>query len=568
MDRSKRKRINSVDGFVPSRVNSPLSNPFDKISKAKLGSTRSLIPHRKAAGFSDFKAMPRAEKTTPLQASRLQPSSNSALVTSGSAPITDMVMGGNYEEPKISRRAKRKNEQLAHVQKKKRLRKFIKYFIILVVLFCLSIGGFLGFKVFHNIDKVFGGNIISNFTSLFGSNVQLKGQSSGRVNILIAGDSADQLNHGGAQLTDSIVLVSINTQNDTAFMISIPRDLWINIPGMGWEKINAANDNFGTHLAGFPNNGMGLLEQLVVNQLGIPVDYYALSDYGAFRDAVNAVGGVTVNIQSNDPRGLYDPNTNIKLPNGIVTLNGQQALNLARARGDGYGSYGFPSSDFDRTMHQRQLFTAIAAKAKTIGVLDNPIKIGNLFDALGNNVQTDLSLKDILSLVSISKKINLNNIKSYSFCSTLTLGLNGCNKAILTDYTDPASGQEAIVPVLGLGNFTGLTQYYNQLTSSNALTREAASIIILNGSNTTGLATTFQNKIVAAGGNVTSIGDTSTTSASTQIIDNSGGNDPGTKAYLESLFGKNVVASTATNNPPGATFVVVLGTAQKAPATN
>jgi LCP family protein required for cell wall assembly len=351
-------------------------------------------------------------------------------------------------------------------------------------------------------------------------------------------------------------------------MLSIPRDFWINIPGMGWEKINAANDNTGTAFPGYPANGMGILEHLIVTDLGIPINYYALSDYGAFSAAVNAVGGVTVNIQSPDPRGLYDPYTNLRLPNGLATLNGQQALNLARSRGDGPGSFGFTSSDFDRTQHQRLLFTAIAAKAKTVGVLSDPLKIGKLFDALGNNVETDLSLPDILQLVKISKGFNLSNIQSYAFCSTLTIGQNGCSKAILTDYTDPASGQEAIIPVAGIGDYSQMQQYYNQLTSSNPIAREAANIVILNGSGTSGIAATYQTKINNSGGNVTSVGDAPAIIKTTEIIDNSGGNMPATKAYLETLFGKVIVASNSTNNPGGADFVVILGNNQKAPTTN
>jgi len=415
---------------------------------------------------------------------------------------------------------------------------------------------------------VFGGNVISNIGSLFSNDTNLKGEASGRINILLAGDSSDQIGHGGADLTDSILIASIDTQNNTAFLLSIPRDLWVNIPGMGWEKINAANDNTATYFQGYPQNGMGILEHLITSDLGIPIDYYALSDYGAFSEAVNAVGGVTVNIQSPDPRGLYDPNVDLKLPNGPATLDGNEALNLARARGDGYGSYGFPNSDFDRTEHQRQIFTAVATKAKTIGVLTNPIKIGNLFDTLGNNVETDLSLKDVLALIKLTKNMNLSNIQSFAYCSTLSVGLNGCNKPILTDYTDPISGQEAIIPVAGIGDYTQLQQYYNQLTSSNPLVKEDANIVIENGGATSGIAAVYQTKIDNAGGYVSSISDASSVITNNEIIDNSGGLYPNTKNYLESLFGKNIVASTSTNNPSGSTFVVIIGTNQKEPVTS
>lgn len=353
-------------------------------------------------------------------------------------------------------------------KKKKRLnkRRIAACSVLVVLLLLLGAGGFLGTRLLGTLDKVFHGNIIGDIGAAFHDNA-LKGESNGRVNILLAGDSSDQLGHGGADLTDSILVLSINTKTHAAFLLSIPRDLWVDIPGVGWEKINAANDNNGTNFSGYPQNGMGQLEHIVTTDLGIPIDYYALSDYGAFEDAVNAVGGVQVDIQSPDPRGLYDPNTDLKLPNGLVSLNGQEALNLARARGDGYGSYGFPDSDFDRTEHQRQIFTAIAQKAQTLGFLDNPVKISDLFGAFGNNVETDMSLNNVLRLVQITKGINPTSLKSYAYCSTLTVGQNGCTTPLIKDYTDPVSRQEALIPELGIGNYSQLEQYYQQLISAN-----------------------------------------------------------------------------------------------------
>ena len=149
----------------------------------------------------------------------------------------------------------------------------------------LGIGGFLGVKGINTLDKVFHGNVLSDVTAAF-NNKPLKGESTGRVNILLAGDSADQINHGGADLTDSILLLSIDTKTHTAFLLSIPRDLWVDIPGYGWQKINAANNALGNNFPGYPQNGMGQLEHLVTTDLGIPIDYYGLMDYGAFKDAV------------------------------------------------------------------------------------------------------------------------------------------------------------------------------------------------------------------------------------------------------------------------------------------
>ena len=176
----------------------------------------------------------------------------------------------------LTRKTGRKNHRAAKDIKKERNWKSIakKSALVLVSIF-IAITGFLGFKFFHNIDKVFGGNIFSNIGSLF-SNVTLKGESSGRINILLAGDSADQAGHGGQDLTDSILLLSIDTKNNHAFLLSIPRDLWVQMPsgeypGGTWQKINAANDITNFSHSGYPNGGMGALSYIIQMIYSIPL---------------------------------------------------------------------------------------------------------------------------------------------------------------------------------------------------------------------------------------------------------------------------------------------------------
>lgn len=446
--------------------------------------------------------------------------------------------------------------------KKSSRKKIILRSSLILFVLVLGIGGFLGVKGLTTLDKVFHGNIISDATAAF-NETPLKGETNGRINILLAGDSTDDPNHAGAQLTDSILLLSIDTKNRTAFLLSIPRDLWVYVPGMSsYQKINTANTitNFST--PGYPSGGMGELEQIVQSQLGIPIDYYGLMDYGAFKDAVNAVGGVTITIQSPDPYGLYDPYTNLKLPNGPVTLDGQQALNLARARGDGPGAYGFPNSDFDRTSHQRQLFLAVAAKAKSAGVLANPVKISDLFSALGNNFQTDLSLQNVLRLIQITKGISPTTIQSYSFSSTIS---STTPNPLLINYTDPSSGEEALIPSSGIGDYGQLQQYYEQLTSNNPVVKEAPSSVILNASDVNGLASKQRSILQSKGFNVTAIADANNEHPTTMIVDNTNGNKPNSLKLLQQLYPGTTVTtdsgSTEAEEAQGYTadFVIILG---------
>jgi LCP family protein required for cell wall assembly len=451
-------------------------------------------------------------------------------------------------------------KQFKAPKKGRRWKKIVFRSVLVIVVLVIGLSSWLGWKVVRDVDKVFGGNIISDAHALF-STTKLNGEAQGRVNILLAGNSADDPGHDGANLTDSIMVVSIDTKNNTGFMLSVPRDLWVDIPHNGYQKINAAYvdgqaQNFSE--PGYFKGGMGLLQEVVTQDLGIPINYYALIDYTAFKDAVNAVGGITITINSPDPRGLYDPYANLKLPNGVVTLNGQEALNLARARGDGPGAYGFPQADFNRTQHQRQMLVAVEQKASSLGVATNPIKIGDLFDAIGNNVTTNLNLADALRAAQLSKGFNLNDLQS------LTYSYGGTHP-LLTSYSAP-DGESALVPSAGIGDYAQLQEYYQQQTSTNPVIKENASVVVLNGSDVVGLARQEANVLTSEGLDVTAVTDASTEYPDSMLVDLSGGKDSASKQALQQFLSNS--STTVTSITTGesaeaqgynASFVVILG---------
>jgi LCP family protein required for cell wall assembly len=453
------------------------------------------------------------------------------------------------------------NEKPKKTKKKRSLRRKIVYSGLGLLIIGFGIGAWYGSAILTSINKAFHGNVFSDVHALL-STSKLKGESQGRVNILLAGDSSDDPGHAGADLTDSIMVVSIDTKNNTGFMLSVPRDLWVNVPGVGHEKINGANDVTNFSEPGYPNGGMGQLEQIVTTDLGIPIDYYALINYEAFKDSVNAVGGITINIQSSNPKGLYDSFTKLKLPNGEDQLDGQQALDLARARGDSVAgdiSYGFPNSDFDRTQHQREMLVALTQKAKTAGVITNPIKVTDLFKSFGNNVQTDFDIQDALRLSQIMKMVNISKLQS------LTYSYGGTN-GLIKDYTSP-DGEEALAPAQGVDDYGQLQQYYQQLTSSNPVVREAPSVDILNGSNTTGLARKEGDTLTSDGYDLLGAVDAQNLYQASMIIDNTGGKKPASLQLLKTLMPKDtIVANQSTKLPEAneasgytADFVIVLG---------
>lgn len=435
----------------------------------------------------------------------------------------------------------------------------LKRTVVTLALIILVIGGWVGGKFAYNTHKVFGGNILSVLKT-----TKLKGEENGRVNILLAGNSADDIGHNGGQLTDSIMVISVDTKNHKAFLLSIPRDLYVDIGESGHGKINEAYvDGEATKFneSDFPRGGMGQLEQVVEDTLGMKMNYYALVNYNALKQAVDAVGGVDFTVKSKDPRGLYDPNidysTNkplVKLTNGVHHLNGQQALNLSRARGDSGRSYGFPASDFDRTEHQRQLLVAIKGKVASSGVIANPTKLTALSDVLGNNVKTDFGISQVRRLYDLTKDISGGNIQS--------LSLNSANgKNLLASYSTP-SGQSALAPAAGLDDYSDIQSFILKQTSSNPIVQEGASLVVLNGTSTDGLATKQKTKLKQKNLIVDKVGDAKTDLAVTSIIDQSEGKKPATSKLLVQIYGNHLTTTNPYAGIYNTDFIIVIGADQ------
>lgn len=273
-----------------------------------------------------------------------------------------------------------------------------------------------------------------------------------RVNILLIGYSVDDPDHAGAMLTDSILVVSLDKTDHTGYMLSLPRDLYVNIPDYGRAKINEAyqaGEHMGYRKADRPSGGAGLLEEVITDHLGIELHYYAVINYTAVRQITDALGGITVNVESPDPRGLYDPNFEpdeggpLQLPNGPQKIDGVTALKLTRARG-AEGGYGFPLSDFNRTQNQQKVFAAIKQELSWTLVLD-PRKNSQIFQAVGDNVKTDVELSEVIPLYRLFTSVPSDQLKPVTLRD-----INGQN--LLKGYRTP-NGQSALIPAEGVGNF-------------------------------------------------------------------------------------------------------------------
>jgi hypothetical protein len=151
------------------------------------------------------------------------------------------------------------------------------------------------------------------------------------------------------------------------------------------------------------------------------------------------------------------------------------------------------------------------------------------------------------------KKIDDTKIDSYNINT-----LKGDNATMLTNYTSP-DGQSALVPAAGVDDYSDIQVQIRKLFTADPVVKEGAVAVVLNGTDTTGLAMSQENKLIAKGINVT-IDDAAANQATTTIVDNSGGEKPNTLAYLKKQYNATVVTDAAlTRAYPNADFIIILG---------
>lgn len=347
--------------------------------------------------------------------------------------------------------AKHSRSKLAKHKKKWSRGKKIALAIGIIILIILIAVGIYAYTILSKVSDIFEGNPTDILTP-----IALQEDDNGRSNILIFGTSEDDEGHSGAQLADSILVLSVDQNNNKAAMFSIPRDLWIDYGmacSVGYSgKINA------TYLCGLEanNNDEKAASQYFANTVGnvlnMSIPYYIKVNYGAVSGITDALGGIDVDVYSDDPRGLYDVRTGLNLQLGVNHLNGEQALLLARAR-NSKGGYGLSRSNFDREKNQQRIIQALQQKALSLGVLANPQQALSILDSLGENIRTNITMSELRQILDIALAMGGNQIKSIDLADLLTTGTVGSASVVL-----PTSGQ---------GNFTELQNYLSQqLTAS------------------------------------------------------------------------------------------------------
>jgi LCP family protein required for cell wall assembly len=320
----------------------------------------------------------------------------------------------------------------------------------------IHLGG--GFGVLPGVDA--GGNSGKNETG------------GRRINILVMG--MDRRPHEGdiVTRTDTMFVLTIDPVSDTARGLAMPRDLYVKIPtGDGnkyfEDRINTAYEH--GEAAKLPGGGPGTVKRTVEGLLGIPIDHYVLIDFEGFKNAVNLLGGIDVDVPEpgvDDPfyseterlgdfyPCVFDP--------GFYHMDGSQALCFSRTRRN--------SSDLERILRQQLVIFAMMDKARELNFLTSPPAMVNLWKQYKDTVKTDISDLQVPGYAELASQINEDSL------AFLTMG------AATVPFTTP-QGAAVLLP-----SEAGIKQIVDAFLSDSQLTQEKAFVQIQNGTNQEDLA--------------------------------------------------------------------------------
>jgi LCP family protein required for cell wall assembly len=344
----------------------------------------------------------------------------------------------------------------------------------------------------------------------------------GRVTVLVMGlDFRDWSAGSGPSRTDTMMLLTLDPLNNTAGMLSIPRDLWVSIPGFKNGRINTAY--FLGEAYNMPGGGPGMAVKTVESVLGVSINYYAQVDFGAFIRFVDELGGVKVDVPKKikiDPI-VGDP---VFLKPGRQTLFGELALAYARARNS-------PGGDLDRAIRQQQVILGIRERLlKPESLTDLISKAPNLYTEIAAGVSTNMTLDEVIKLAVLAQKVPEENIQ------------RGAVSAAQVSFATTPDGQSVLIPrpekIRQLRDevFLASTGTLGPLTPGNPQERmslEGAKIVLLNGSLVDSLAGRTQTLLESRGANIVEASNSDTRNQ-TRIIDYTG--NPHTVNYLAELF--------------------------------
>lgn len=443
-------------------------------------------------------------------------------------------------------------------RRRKNGRGAISFIVVLALLFIAIVGG-ISYIFYQQVQAwVAGSDLLPNPNQPSG-NSGLEWQPGApiptwegkeRVNILVMGIDA-RPGEEGPWRTDSMIVLTVDPLTKSAGMLSIPRDLWVPIPGYGEGRINTAN--YMGDAYDYPGGGPALAARTVQYNLGIPIHHYVRVDFSAFVEVVDLIGGIDIYVpeEINDPlypgpNYDYDP---LYIPAGWVHMNGELALKYARTRHTGKG-------DFDRAARQQQVLLAILDKVTRLNLLPQLLpQVPKIWETVRDSVVMDpnLTLDKMVRLAHLATQIPRENIRNAVIDETCT-----------EMWTTP-DGQQVLVPVRDrireVRDYVFMMPTVTPKSEDPAarLTAEAAVVHVRNGTTTPGLAQKTAEYLQAKGISVAQYGNADRQDyASSVILIYTGKRFTAeTIARLLGLPATALVETAATEN--GVDITVILG---------
>lgn len=295
------------------------------------------------------------------------------------------------------------------------------------------------------------------------------------TNFLILGTGGE--NHEGGDLTDTIIVASLDKQNKLVSMVSIPRDIYIKDDEVGSSKINEIYFN-AKQKYGSSTEGLNYMKSKIETMMGIPIHYWIKIDFKGFKELIDAIGGVDINVET----AIYDPYYPkdgtfeyeiFNMPTGQHHMDGETALKYARSR--------HTTSDFDRADRQQKLIYSIKEKALQTEIIFSKEKITNILNTLKKNIETNISVKEILTLGSIAGDFTKDSIMH----RLIHDDPNQCGGFLYTPSREFYGGRFVLLPA---GGIEFIHQYADLNFNIPKINQLSTKIHILNGTKKGGVA--------------------------------------------------------------------------------
>lgn len=366
-----------------------------------------------------------------------------------------------------------------------------------------------------------------------------------RVTILVMGLDYRDWEAGETPHSDTMILFTMDPLNQTAAIVSIPRDLWVGVPGFDYEKINTAY--YLGELNNLPGGGAALAAKTVEEFLGIPIDYYAQIDFSAFVKFIDDIQGVKLDLKEPITLDRLGKWNTVTLPAGIITLPGDYALAYVRNR---YTDGG----DFDRAARQQEVIMAIRDRILEFNMLPNLVaNAPQIYEDLSSGINTNMSLNQVIKLAWSAMDIDRENIHQVIISNAyVTLGKSPTGLDILIPIPDKIRLLRD--EVFDTGGAVGPVAEGDLLS---LVAQEGARVSVRNGSYLGGLAETTGEWMKGQGINVVEEADADYTVYSSITIFNA---KSYTLKWLAETVGVNANMITYAYDPNAAVdLVIVLG---------